>query len=384
MKIIGASVYQQDYHFHPCNVTVTGDRITRIGPSSERDALGLANETVINAEGKYLIPGLIDVHMHGWGGVGCDQADPEKLKTIGRRLAQEGVTGYACTLASEPDEHAFAAIAANLSMARQEEKKRTGARMLGFHMEGPFLNPVKKGGMTLEYLQKPSVDLLKQFIEASSFQVKIMTIAPEIKGALDVIRYGASKGIKMSIGHTMATSEEAERGIEAGASRATHTFNAMAPFDHRKPGVLGTVLTDDRVQCEMISDLVHLNFRTCRLIYRAKGPDKVTLITDSDLLAGLKQEEIPKEYPVIMKDAAYLPNGTLCGSIISLMKGMQNMVSIGIPLEDAVRMASYNPARDLGVEKDYGSIDVGKAADMVILNKDLSVDSVFVGGTKLR
>ncbi|MBQ7049112.1 MAG: amidohydrolase family protein, partial [Firmicutes bacterium] len=191
-------------------------------------------------------------------------------------------------------------------------------------------------------------------------------------------------GIQVSMGHSEATYECAGKAVDRGASRMTHTFNAMRPLDHRESGVLGAVLMDDRVQCEMIADFVHVSPEVCMMIYKLKGADKVTLISDSCSLAGLKQEDLPSDMPYIIGKAAYLKNGTLCGSVGTVMTCVRNMVSVGVPLEEAVKMASLNPARDLRVDDRLGSIEVGKWATFVLVDDDLNVKAVYVKGKLIQ
>ena len=379
MLIQKALVLMDDFHFERADVRCENGLISEIGelyPSS--------GEAVTDADGRYLIPGLIDVHTHGYFGCSCASKDPDKQRRLSRALAKEGVTGYAAGLATMPEEHYRPSIEANLRAAKSfDESAPSGARLLGIHLEGPFLNREKKGAMRESCLQMPSVERLKAYIEAGEGLVKIMTIAPELPGAEEVIRYGVSHNVKMSMGHTNALRAEARLGADWGISRATHVFNAMRSLNHRESGVLGVSLTDDRIQCELIGDLVHVAPEVCLMVYRLKGAEKVTLISDSCELAGLTNEMLPEGLPYVIRDAAYLKDGTLCGSTCTVMTCMKNMVSLGIPLAEAVKMASLNPARDLSLDDKFGSITLGKAADLVLLSDDLSPEKVWIGGVPL-
>lgn len=380
MKIINAKVLGPDFQFLDTTVTVENGRFTSLEACSEDK-----DPETIDAQGMYMIPGLIDVHMHGYGGVSCEDIDPLKIRRLGQILMTKGVTAYAATIGSSHKEPAILGIKANAEASKMEIAERTGSRNLGMHMEGPFLNVAKKGGMDKNCLVPPSIECLKDYMAAcgDQFAIKIMTIAPEMEGAEAIIRYGSEKGIHFSMGHTMATAEEAYKAIEWGADRATHTFNAMRTLDHREIGVLGVSLTDPRIQCEMICDFVHLRKEICQLIYRVKGADKVTVISDALLLAGMDQSQIPAGIGVEIRDALYLPDGTLCGSTGNVMIGVRNLVSAGIPLEDAVKMASLNPARDMDMDQELGSIAVGKLADFVLLDQDLNVCAVYIDGKKM-
>ncbi len=360
-------------------------------PQAENDEVSFSDKmlpdteevTVIDAKDRMLIPGLIDVHMHGYYGTACSCPDAEEIRNIGRHLVKEGVTGYAASISSTFDDKALAGIDANVKAIDLEKEDLTGSRILGIHMEGPFLNPVKKGAMNENAIKLPDARLFQEYLDHAKGNLKIMTMAPEMEGALELTREANKNGVKISMGHTNATYEEARKGIEAGMSRATHTFNAMRSLNHRESGILGAVLTDDSIECEMISDFVHVAPEVCLMIYRLKGADRVTVISDSMQLAGLKQEDLPKDLPVILGKAAYLKNGTLCGSIGTVMTGVRNLNSIGIPLNDCIKMASYNPARDLGMEKETGSIRIGKKADLVLIDDSLNVSRVFVRGKEL-
>ncbi|MCF0136609.1 MAG: N-acetylglucosamine-6-phosphate deacetylase [Lachnospiraceae bacterium] len=381
MKLTNARILGPDFRFVRGTLELEGNRIKGI---LSGDAF--LEKGDVDLEGKTIIPGLIDVHMHGYGGVACSDPEPEHLLHLGRGLASQGVTGYAATIGSAGDDRALKGIRANAAAKRMEDDTRTGARCLGMHMEGPFLNVEKKGGMDKNSIISPSVEKLQLYMDGAGedVPVKIMTIAPEIPGAEEVIRYGISRGIHFSMGHTNAVQEEARRAVEEwGASRLTHTFNAMRPLNHREIGVLGYSLTSDLVQCEMISDFVHLKKEICLMMYRVKGADRITVISDSFQLAGVDQSQIPEGIPVIIKDAAYLLDGTLCGSTCTVMTCVRNLVSAGIPLEDAVKMASFNPARDMDALDRVGSIAPGKLADLVILDEDLQVQGVYIDGRKL-
>ena len=376
MKIVGAQVLGPDFQFHNYTVEIQEDTITALNEAASQEN----SCDVVSYSGLKLIPGLIDTHMHGFYGKHCETNDPEDLAVISYRLAKEGVTGYAATLSTAPNERALAGIRSCRLAAEKDE----GSQLLAIHMEGPFMNPLKKGAMNAANMQLPSTELLDEYLAEGGEWLRLMTMAPELPGAESFVRYAQDKGVKLSMGHTYATHEEALNAVEWGVKRATHTFNAMRPLDHRESGVLGAVLMDDRVQCEMIADFVHVSPEVCMMIYKLKGSDKVTLISDSCSLAGLKQEDLPEDMPYIIGKAAYLKNGTLCGSVGTVMTCVRNMVSVGVPLEEAVKMASYNPARDLGVQDRLGSIEVGKLATFVLVDDELNVKAVYVKGKLIQ
>lgn len=376
MKIVGAQVLGPDFRFHDYTVEIQGDTITALTEAASQET----SCDVVSYQGLKLIPGLIDTHMHGYYGKQCSSMDPEDLAVISYRLALEGVTGYAATISTSPDERALAGIRSCRLAAEKDE----GSQLLAIHMEGPFMNPVKKGAMNAEYMQLPSKELLDAYLAEGGDLIRLMTLAPELEGTREFAEYAAEKGVTLSMGHTFATRQEALNAADWGIHRATHTFNAMRPLDHRESGVLGAVLMDDRVQCEMIADFVHVSPEVCQMIYKLKGADRVTLISDSCSLAGLKQEDLPEDMPYIIGKAAYLKNGTLCGSVGTVMTCVRNMVSVGVPVEEAVKMASLNPARDLRVDDRLGSIEVGKWATFVLVDNDLNVKAVYVKGKLIQ
>lgn len=378
MKKISAQILGPDFQFRHQTVEIEHGMIQALTlPTSQEDSCG-----VVSYVGLKMIPGLIDVHMHGYHGISCHSDQPDDFLHMGRYLAKEGVTGYAAGIFTTSDEKAVAAVRA-CRLAAEKQMPAQGAQLLGIHMEGPFLNPLKKGAMNEKYIQRPDAKTLDAYLQDAGKLPLLMTLAPEMEGAQELIRYAQERGVQLSMGHTFASYEEALRAVRWGVKRATHTFNAMRPLQHRESGVLGAVLLEDEVQCEMIADFVHLKPEICQMIYRLKGADRITLISDSCDLAGLSQKELPAESQIVLKDAAYLPNGTLCGSISTVMTAVRNLVSIGIPLEEAVKMASYNPARDLELQDQVGSIEVGKKANLVLVDDALTVQAVYVEGERV-
>ena len=212
--------------------------------------------------------------------------------------------------------------------------------------------------------------------------LKIVAVAPELENAVEFTKYAVENGIAVSIGHTNATYEETMEVINTGATHAVHTFNAMRPFNHRDPGVLGAVLTDDRVNCEAICDFIHLNPVTIDMIYRLKGADRMIMVSDSVKAAGTDSDEmIVQGRKCIVKDGAIkLPDGTICGSAMTLLNGVQHLMKRGIPAADVAKMAAYNPAKSIKMENEVGSIAVGKYADLVVMDNEYNIDSTFING----
>lgn len=362
----------------PCDMRLEHGRIAAFG----RDLAPYEGEEVIDGGGAYAFAGLIDTHTHGAMGSVYYNLNSD-VDTVLAFEAREGVTMAAATLESAP-------IDKEIELTRHLlpffEKKSGCAKLGGIHFEGPFLNPAKKGAMNPDGMVMPNVPDFDRLYEAAEGHMKLITVAPDMPGALDVISRAVSRGVKVSAGHTMASAEQMKAAVDAGLTRMTHTFNACRSFDHREPGILGTALTDNRVTCEVICDFAHLHPLTVELIYRAKGAARFTAISDSEFAAGLAEGKLISEdgrERIIDGGVARLADGTICGSASSLARGFRNLCSLDIPLWEVSRMCSENPARALGVFDQTGSLDVGKCADLFLADKDFCVKTVFVDGEKI-
>ena len=369
MILSKANVMCDDFTLRVCDVRIENGRIAEIAESIE-------GGDRIDLSGKYLLPGFIDTHIHGAHGSRFDDADPD-IYNITEFEATQGVTSLAATVAGSIDgivrecEHAYAAHLAP-----------KGAKIVAIHSEGPFLSTVRKGAMGGKSIIPPDVASLDRIIDAAHGLMKIISLAPEVEGADALIKRAVERGVKVSMGHTDATHDAAQKAVDMGATRMTHTFNAARPINHREPGVLGVALTDDRVYCEMICDLIHLHPTTIKLIYAAKGADKINVISDSSKVAGIEADEfyVGNVRRIVRNGAIYLEDGTIAGSTCTVLNGVKNLVKIGIPLGDVSKMTSLSPAKSLGLDGEIGSITVGKLADMVVLDENFDVDSTFVNG----
>ena len=368
-----ARVLTDGFTFQTTSVAVRDGVITQVGAS---DGGGLPK---IDASGLTLIPGLIDTHFHGALGNCFGRDFPEGIREVAAFEAKQGVTSIVPAISATTDENVFASLCSFRSVM---ESGSGGARVEGIHLEGPFLSMEYRGGQWPRYLQPPSVEKLRAFWEASGGIIRILTLAPECENGLEVIRAARELGIAAALGHTGADYETAQAAIDCGASISTPTFTGMVPLHHRAPGVLGAVLTDDRVSCEVIADFVHLHPAAVNLICRAKGMDRVHLVSDSMYATGLPDGDYPEEDRVrhIRNGACVLDDGRISGSTYPVSYGMRNLLTLGIPLEKAVMAVSRNPAHAAGIFGHTGSITPGKRADLVLLDASLEVAATFVDG----
>lgn len=375
MVFKNGKVLCDDFRFREVDVLVKDGIIAAIGEN-------VTDDEVVDLQGTYLLPGLIDAHFHGADGVAVNGCNAEGILKIAAFEAKNGITTIVPTLGSRPDEDVFRAIDA---VAAAMKAPIAGSRVLGIHLEGPFLCNAHRGAHRTELLQSPSPEKLKIFLDHAPSTVKVLTIAPELDGAMETIRFAVENDIVVELGHTGADYDTTIAAIDAGATVSTHTFNGMIGLNHRSPGVLGAVLTDDRVHCEVMGDFGHVAPAIVKLIYRAKGDSRVNFVSDSTAMAGYPdgRYEVEGGVNIIENGLSRLENGTINGSAATVLLGVQNALTIDIPLESAVKMASYNPAVSLGIDKECGSIAVGKRADLLIADADIRPLATYVGGVKV-
>ena len=365
MKIIGGSVFGPDHNMHRKDLCFEGGVITHSSTGGEYDASGC-----------YVLPGLIDTHVHGAKGVEFYWSDKDITPSLDY-LASQGVTsvlpGTCCQHPQELEKDI------KKILALKDE------RILGIHAEGPFVNPVRKGGMFEDRIQKPDPDLVRRLQEVAAGGIKIMTLAPEMEGADQVIEACLEQGIKVSLGHTDATYECAKRAVDLGVSRMTHTFNAMRPYNHREPGVLGLALDDERVDCELICDLYHVSAPAMRMVIGLKGIEHVTAISDCSMFCGMGDGEyVVGGRTIYVKDGlCTLANGTICGSSKTLSDGVRNLFRLGYGPKEIAVMACVNPAKACGC-MDRGELAPGYRADIVVFDENFDVKAVFLAGERIR
>ena len=341
-------------------------------------------DEIIDVEGKYLSPGFIDLHNHGNFGHDAMEGTDEALDTMADYHIKNGVTSYlATTMTEEPGKIKEAVKNIGEYVKNGSKDSKTKAQVLGIYLEGPYFSMEKKGAQPPQYIKNPDLDEIKDLIKLSQDTIKIIALAPELEGAKESIKYLKEEGITITAGHTNATFDEAKAGIDLGITQATHLYNGMRAYSHREPGVIGAVLTDERVACEMICDGIHLHVGAMDLAIKMKGKDGIILISDAMMATGLKdgKYELGGQDVYVKEGAARLEDGTLAGSTLTLNKAVYNIVHmVNIPLEDAVRMASLNPAKAIGMSKEKGSIEIGKDADLIVFDEDLNISKAMVKG----
>jgi len=331
-----------------------------------------------------LAPAYFDVHMHGAMGHDVMEGTDEAFQAIGRFLAGRGVGAYLPTTVTAPVDATLRSLEA---ISKQIERANgsadlAGARPLGIHLEGPFLSHGKRGVHPPEFLLDPSVDLLRRFWEASAARIVLMTVAPELPGAVELIREAARLGIRVSLGHSNAGTGEALDGVAAGAISATHTYNAMRALNHREPGLLGVVLDDRCLFAELICDGIHVDPLLVRLFYRAKGPDHGILVTDATAATGMPDGVYKLgDMNVTVSNGRCMFEGKLAGSVLTMDRAVRNFMKFTqAPLSGAVRYAATNPAAMAGVAAAWGELSPGRAANLVVLAPDGEVRATLLNG----
>jgi N-acetylglucosamine-6-phosphate deacetylase len=356
---------------------------------------GLSSSESIDLGGGYLAPGMIDIHIHGSAGVDVLDADRDALTRLSEFLLAEGVTGYFATLVPADERGYHAAIREITSYTQSQDQRpphQRGARILGVHFEGPFVSHNRCGALQREHFQTydgdaRSLELFTGEPEKRDLSfARLMTLAPEVEGGLDLVRDLASSGVRVFIGHTQADPETLDLAAEAGARHITHFFNALDQLHHRKPGAVAWGLVRGDVTMDCIADFQHVHPLVLKMIYQAKGADRVALISDATLPTGLGDGEFTVWGVKIAVRSGLTSlvggpaEGTIAGSVITMRQALKNTLSLGIPIEEAVMMASLVPAQAAGVEGERGSIQEGKRADLVAFDDDLKVNLVIVGG----
>jgi N-acetylglucosamine-6-phosphate deacetylase len=332
-------------------------------------------------QGATLAPAFLDVHIHGAAGHDVMEATPEALRAVGGFLATRGTARYLATTVTATTDATLQALD---GLARQIEApaQPACAQPIGIHLEGPFLSHSKRGVHPPEKLQEPSIELFDRFYEAARGHVKLMTLAPELPGAVELIAHARTRGVRISLGHSNATAAETRAAVQAGASSATHTFNAMRPLDHREPGILGVVLTEPSLYAELICDGVHTAPEMARLWWKAKGAERCLLVTDAMSATGMPDGEyLLGGFPVQVAEGRAVSGGVLAGSVLTQDRALRNFLQFtGAPLSEALGLLAHNPATMIGVNN--GALQIGAAGNLVAVGSDGRLIASFVHGTR--
>ncbi len=379
LAIMGGAVVTPNEVIEDGVVLCEDGKITFAGASE--DAAPEPNSQIVNAQYKVVMPGFIDTHFHGSGGDDVMANGAEGIRRISRNLLQFGATGYLATTIAARHEELMRATEDTIAA---ETADPHAAEILGLHIEGPYINPKFKGAQPEWGIRDPDFDECRQLLDAAAGRIKIMTIAPELPGGLEMIRMLAGAGVAASVGHSEADYDTTLAAIEAGATRATHLFNAMSGVHHRKPGLAAAVLNEPGICAELICDGVHVNPQMARLAWRNKGRDALTLITDAtgaqgvgDGIYTLGDFQIQVRGPL----CTLMDGVTIAGSVLTMNRAVGNAIGFtGMNWIDAAHTASLAPAQACGVADRKGSLEAGKDADIVILDSDFSVAHTIRAG----
>jgi N-acetylglucosamine-6-phosphate deacetylase len=373
----------------PGGAVARDGRIALVFSDKETPAGASAKES-IDLKGALLSPGLIDIHIHGSAGVDTQSADQAELAKLSQFLIAEGVTGYFATFVPTDERGYLAAIAEIDARIERQDALSRGARILGIHFEGPYVSQQRCGALKREHFAEydgdpRSIEIFTGAARQSTYP-RLMTLAPETRGGIDLARELRKRDARPFIGHTIAEPETLDRAVEAGARHITHFPNALNPLHHRKPGAVAWGLVRGDVTLDLIADFHHVAPLMIRLIYQSKGASGISLISDAIQPAGLGDGEFSVWGMNISAQNGLTAladgpaQGTIAGSVITMREALKNIASLGVPVHEAIRMASLSPARAAGVDTESGSIEKGKRADLVVFDEDFGVQLAIIGG----
>lgn len=375
LAIVGGRIVTPETVIEDGIVLCEDGRIVFAG--SGQDALPELHSTVIDAAGCVVMPGFIDTHFHGSDGDDVMANGADGIRRISRALLKFGTTGYLATTIAARHSELMKAVEDTLAAETADNRTPEAAEILGLHIEGPYINLMFKGAQPVEGIRDPDFDQCRELLAAADGRIKIMTMAPELPGGMELIRFLKANGVEASLGHSEADYDTALAAIDAGATRATHLYNAMSGVHHRKPGLASACLNEPGIQAELICDGVHVHPRMAQLAWRAKGREGLTLITDATAAQGagdgfytLGDFQIQVRGPL----CTLMDGVTIAGSVLTMNRAVGNAIDFtGMSLMDAAHTASLAPASVCGVADRKGSIEVGKDADLVVLKSDFSV-----------
>ncbi|REE78598.1 N-acetylglucosamine 6-phosphate deacetylase [Paenibacillus taihuensis] len=359
-------------------LTDENGRIAAIGDSAEHGVP--ADVPVYDASGLLLVPGFIDVHIHGGNGFSVMAAEREHLDGISRFHAKHGTTSFLATTTTAPLEQILHALDAASSIVLDDEWDLGGAQLIGIHLEGPYIDVLRRGAQSIEDIRTPSAQEIEQIVEAARQQIRLVTLAPEVDGGMEAVRQLTGLGITVSAGHSNATYDQVREAVRAGLRHTTHHFNGMSPLHHREPGLAGAGLTLRELTCELICDGIHVHPAVVKLLFEARGPLNVCMITDAVTCAGLPDGDYGDVTmhggQIFLKDGS-----SLAGSALTMGQALRNVISFtGLTLEQVLPSLTVVPARQVGVSAAKGSLESGKDADFVLLDQELNIQQTVVRG----
>lgn len=359
------------------SVLIENGKIKEINPLTYND------ENILDADGLYLSPGFIDVHIHGAGGFDTMDGTVDAINNIAKTIVKHGTTSFTPTTMTVSIED----INKSMKVIKTLKENGTeGAHVLGAHLEGPFINPEAIGAQNPNYLLPPSISAYNEMVKDCEDAVVSITLAPEISGAKELIKYLSEKGIVCSMGHTKASYKEAIEAIECGVCHSTHLYNVMTPLTHRNPGVVGATFDSD-ITTETISDGIHISYPALRIAYKQKSTDNVLLITDAMMACSMDDGEysLGGQEVTVIDGAARLKNGALAGSVLTLDNAVNNVYKNSmLPLHEIVKMASYNGARHCKVHDHKGLIKEDYDADLILFDDNINIKKVFILGKEIH
>jgi N-acetylglucosamine-6-phosphate deacetylase len=374
--------YTSSEELHDVAIVIRDGVIETVGPRSGVSLPGGATE--VQATDLIATPGFVDVHIHGAGGHDVMEGTEDALKGVAKMIASHGTTSFlATTVTANADAICKSSEGIAKYIALQHQAADSRAEVLGIHFEGPFISPVRRGVHPPEWIHLPSADMLAKFIQAAGGHAQLITIAPELLGAMPCIEAARNAGLVVGMGHTDANYEQARAAIAHGVHHAIHVYNAMRPFSHRDSGVIGAVLTSAEVTAELIADGIHVEDTAMKMLLQAKGAAGVILISDGTAATGMPYGKYMLGEMEVTVSGGVCRNseGKLAGSALTLDRSLRNIVKLGIPVSDALRMLTLNPAKLLGIEFKKGSLRAGADADILLLDSALNVTQVYTRGT---
>lgn len=393
MLLKNGLVLDENFRFKRLDISIKEDRIQEIA-TEIRPAKGQRAADVLDLDGFIVIPGLVDIHVHGAGGTDYSNADMEGIEDIARQLARSGVTSFLAASLSLPPESMKQLYRITERYIGIQKFQKGAASLLGIYMEGPYFSLNNKGSQDEACLRPPDYEEYKRLQALSGNNIKIVSIAPELPGAGDFIekttKESAAAPPILSIGHSACSYDEAREAFAAGANHITHLYNGMLPFHHREPGIPGAFFDDQNATAELICDGLHVHPAAIRMAFRLVSEDRIILISDGLSPMGSRMDmdrtagfNFGRQKVYVKNGIAFLEDGTTAGSVTGLLCCVRNAIAFGIDKASAFKAATINPARRIGMDKEIGSIAVGKRADLLILDRDLNLNSVYIKGMRL-